>query len=116
MMQLLSRRGLGRMFGMQWAQDDDDDYSRTRRRGPRGKQTFEKVPSDKGRELMASGTFGTPERPEDTIKRKKKLAYRLMRRELALGSPGRQRSENRLALQVCFYMASHLVSPWSNVF
>jgi len=72
---------------------------------------FEKVPSEKGQQLMAEGTFGSNERPENSYetpskdaddpydsfrRRKKKLAYRLMRRELGLGSFGRQRTETKL--------------------
>jgi len=50
---------------------------------------------------MASGTFGNNDRKEDTFKRKKKLASRLLRRELGLGAYGRQKARNGLLKQVC---------------
>jgi len=58
---------------------------------------------------MTSGVFGLHERAdttikgikikESTIKRRKKSAYRLMQRELGLGSYGRQKSQNSLIAQ-----------------
>jgi DDB1- and CUL4-associated factor 11 len=69
-----------------------------RRRG-RGRASFQKVPSDEGRALMEGGLFGTTYRPEDRLRRKKRLAYQIMRRELGLGSAGRLRNENRLMAQ-----------------
>ena len=39
---------------------------RARRRGP---PEFEKVPSEEGTRLMEDGTFGTNERPEDSVRR-----------------------------------------------
>ncbi|OCK83813.1 WD40 repeat-like protein [Lepidopterella palustris CBS 459.81] len=115
-MQLLGHAGLGRIFTtdhpahrrrMLHPEEDDDDSEpdtgyggvAPRRGRGRGRKAFQKVPSDEGRNLMGSGAFGTNDRPEDTIKRKKKLAYRLMRRELGLGSSGRQRNSNRLISQ-----------------
>lgn len=70
---------------------------RTRR--PRGRAAFEKVPSEQGRELMNEGNFGSNPRKEDTIKRKKRLAYDILKRELGLGSDGRQKNANRLLKQ-----------------
>jgi WD repeat-containing protein 23 len=115
-MQLLGNAGLGRIFTAdrpsrrgRLLHDNDDDLDSEpdtgyggvapRRRRGRGRKAFQKVPSDEGRELMGSGTFGTNDRPEDTMKRKKKLAYRLMRRELGLGSLGRQKNSNRVISQ-----------------
>ena len=115
-MQLLGRAGLGRIFTAdhpsrrgRLLHDNDDDLDSEpdtgyggvapRRKRGRGRKAFQKVPSDEGRELMGSGTFGTNDRPEDTMKRKKKLAYRLMRRELGLGSLGRQKNSNRVISQ-----------------
>lgn len=91
-------------------EDEDDEgseYARAtgydpvgpRRRRKRGRAVFEKVPSDTGRELMNTGTFGSENRPTDNITRKKKLAYNVMQRELGLGSDGRQRNANRLMRQ-----------------
>lgn len=45
---------------------------------------------------MESGNFGLNERKRDTYTRKKKLAHRTMMRELGLGSPGMERSNNKL--------------------
>lgn len=112
-MQLLGHAGLRRIFadhtsGRRAALDDDDDSETdntgyggvgTRRRRGRGRKAFEKVPSDEGRKLMASGTFGANERPEDSCLRRKKLAYRLMRRELGLGNVGRQRLSSNIISQ-----------------
>jgi len=58
------------------------------------------VPSSYGRQLMESGVFGSHERQENRIRKKKKLAARIMRRELGLESPGGQRSSTNLARQV----------------
>jgi len=70
-----------------------------RRRRPRGANLFEKVPSEQGQELMQTGTFGSNVRNVDTIQRKKKLASAIMRRELGLGSDGRQKNATRLLKQ-----------------
>jgi DDB1- and CUL4-associated factor 11 len=71
------------------------------RRGKRrGTAAFEKVPSDKGRELIEHGIFGTTYREEDTIQRKKRVAHQIMRRELGLGSTGRQKTANNFIAQV----------------
>ncbi|KAL1634497.1 hypothetical protein SLS56_002190 [Neofusicoccum ribis] len=112
-MQLLGHAGLRRIFadhtsGRRAPLDDDDDSETdntgyggvgTRRRRGRGRKAFEKVPSDEGRKLMASGTFGANDRPEDSYMRKKKLAYRLMRRELGLGCAGRQKLSSNIMSQ-----------------
>lgn len=74
--------------------DDDDPYGRAhrsrRRAHRRSSEIWPKIPSEKGRELMESGTFGLHERDQCRYKRKKKLAARLMRRELGQVSPGRK--------------------------
>lgn len=126
-MQLLGHAGLGRIFASDItprnarrrmravAEDDDDDSEedndpgtgydpvgpgRTlRNRRPRGRAAFEKVPSEQGRELMNTGAFGSSPRSEDSIKRKKRLAYNIMRRSLGLGSEGRQKNAQRLLKQ-----------------
>ncbi|KAF2876907.1 WD40-repeat-containing domain protein [Massariosphaeria phaeospora] len=118
-MQLLGHAGLGRIFAYDTSSrpgrrrrtvvdDDEDEESEVgtgydpvgpRRKRGRGKEAFEKVPSDTGRELMDSGTFGSNFRPQDTLKRKKRLAYNIMRRELGLGGDGRQKNANRLLRQ-----------------
>lgn len=126
-MQLLGTTGLGRIFASDFIATQrrgrrdprmdrgDDDYEneeteesepdtgydgRTlRKRRPRGRAAFDKVPSERGIELMNAGTFGSHSRSEDTIKRKKTLAYDIMRRELGLGSQGRQANATRLLKQ-----------------
>jgi WD repeat-containing protein 23 len=127
-MQLLGHAGLGRIFASDLIprgarrrnlrrveEDDDDDEEedsdpgtgydavgpgRTlRNRRPRGRAAFDKVPSEQGRELMSTGAFGSSPRPQDTIKRKKRLAYDIMRRSLGLGSEGRQKNATRLLRQ-----------------
>ncbi|KNG47495.1 WD40 repeat-like protein [Stemphylium lycopersici] len=125
-MQLLGHAGLGRIFAADFTQrsslrrrrfdDDDDDEeddsdtgtgydpvgftgTSRRRRGPRGRDLLEKVPSEQGKELMQTGTFGSNPRSEDSLKRKKRLAYDIMRRELGAGSDGRQKNATRLLKQ-----------------
>lgn len=127
-MQLLGHAGLGRIFASDFitapgrrrrVEDDEDEEDEEedednddgtgyaigsrgtsgRRRRPRGSAAYEKVPSDQGRELMQTGTFGSNPRQEDTIKRKKRIAYNIMRRELGLGSDGRQKNSTRLLKQ-----------------
>jgi len=90
-------------------EDDDDIYGRwgqrslrARAREPRAE--LEKVPSEKGQRLMTNGVFGNNERSDDRIHRKKKLAHRLMKRELGIGSYGQQRSRNAIMKQVFFYL------------
>lgn len=88
--------------------DDDQDEEHARgygslRAGRRAKLSnqFPAVPSEAGRALMESGTFGTNEREDGQVRfaTRKKLAARIMRRELGLEAPGKQRSTNRLAAQ-----------------
>lgn len=124
-MQLLGHAGLGRIFatdliprsGLRRHRFDDDEQedeedsnagtgydpigtrSSGRRRGPRGRDLFEKVPSEQGQELMQGGNFGTNPRPEDTLQRKKRLAYNIMRRELGIGGDGRQKNSTKLLRQ-----------------
>ena len=73
--------------------------SSRRARRARGEALYEKVPSERGQELMNGGIFGSNTRKEDTVKRKKRLAYNIMRRELGLGSEGRQKNATRLIKQ-----------------
>ena len=113
-MQLLGHAGIARIFAANYGYgqrrhqfDDDDDESEpdtgyggvARKRRGRGRAAFQKVPSEEGKELMNTGIFGSNDRAENTVKRKKKLAYRLMQRELGLGSSGRQRNATRLMRQ-----------------
>ncbi|KAF1841693.1 WD40 repeat-like protein [Cucurbitaria berberidis CBS 394.84] len=125
-MQLLGHAGLGRIFTSDFTprsarrrarveEDEDEEEGESdpstghdptgprrtsgRTQRPRGRVTFEKVPSEQGRALMNAGNFGSNPRKEDTINRKKRLAYDIMRRELGLGSDGRQKNANRLLKQ-----------------
>jgi WD repeat-containing protein 23 len=67
---------------------------------------FPKVPSEKGAELMNSGAFGADpaytvtSNDRNRIGKKKKLALRILDRELATESPARQRLNKRLMAQV----------------
>ncbi|KAF2802908.1 WD40 repeat-like protein [Mytilinidion resinicola] len=99
---LLARGHPSRLRHFSGIEDEDDDSEpdtgyggvNPRARRGRGRKAFQKVPSDEGRALMESGNFGSNTRREDTITRKKKLQYRIMRRELGLGSTGRQSNSN----------------------
>ena len=115
LLQLLSQTGaFPRLFRTQRGAhivsldgDEDDEHDGTygslrsrRRKQRRSSDVFPKVPSETGKELMESGVFGTNEREQGRYERKTKLSARIMRRELALESPGKQRSCNKLASQV----------------
>lgn len=92
--------------------DDDDEYGvqmhygfgfgrrRRRRQGP-PEEVYPKVPSEVGRELMMSGHYGNnPDYVDDLKKRKKRLATKLMWRELGI-EPGRaQRRTTQSIFQV----------------
>lgn len=121
-LQLLGAGGLARIFASdspaiarrrnpQFISDSEDEDENDqvgtgydpvgpRRRRGRGRAAFQKVPSDEGRELLEAGIFGSNSRSENTIiRRKKKLAYKLLHRELGLGSVGRQMNEHKLIKQ-----------------
>ncbi|PSR85749.1 WD40-repeat-containing domain protein [Coniella lustricola] len=71
---------------------------RRRQRTPPDPHRFPKVPSDEGRKLMNSGAFGITDRQDTSTaavtKRKKKLARRLLDRELGIAD----RRVNQLAI------------------
>jgi WD repeat-containing protein 23 len=48
---------------------------------------------------MGDGAFGSNDRKVDTLKRKKRIAYDVMQRELGQGSCGRQKNVNRIMRQ-----------------
>ena len=109
-MQLLGHAGLQRLFanhgasGVQAILADDDDSTfgngRRRRRRRASGPKFPKVPSEQGKKLMDSGTFGSNEYYRDLLrKRKPRLATRLMERELGIDDPRLKRT-NRLMSQV----------------
>jgi WD repeat-containing protein 23 len=123
---LLATSELGRLF--RFAEEDDDfeqdgdgengmTWRRRRRRPAPDPGRFPTVPSDEGTELMSSGTFGSNE--EDTIYKsergsigkKKKLARRILDRELATESHAKQRLNQKLMAQVQTEL-SNLVRIW----
>lgn len=116
-LQLLGQAGLRGLFANHGSggratirravpEDDDEEENghfgygswgrRVRRGEPREEFKFPPVPNPEGRRLMESGNFGLNERRRDTFARKKKFAHRTMMRELGLGSPGFERSNNKL--------------------
>lgn len=94
--------------------DDDEDednngrFMRTRRRARPDPDRFPKVPSDEGRALMNSGTFGsndteiTDRRSRKYLDKKKRLAKRILDRELAREGHARQRENQRLMAQASY--------------
>lgn len=95
-MQLLGHAGLRRIFahhGESRAADEDEDddgetYGTGRRqtkRSKRAKYPYPAVPSGEGTRLMRSGTFGCTDCYQDALRRRnKKLARRLLSRELGV--------------------------------
>jgi len=91
---------------MRTADDGDDDYGLRRRRGRvrPDPNRFPKVPSEKGIELMNSGNFGISEiRTLNTITQKKKLARRILDRELGLDTGPRRKANQLLMAQVATF-------------
>ncbi|GAB7359597.1 hypothetical protein MBLNU230_g6781t1 [Neophaeotheca triangularis] len=96
--------------------EDDEDYypgygaaRRRRRQRPVQGDRYPPIPSEEGRKLMESGTFGANDRcdhsacgvpyGEATQRRRRHLSRRLLDREIGLGSRGRQRALNGLLSQ-----------------
>jgi DDB1- and CUL4-associated factor 11 len=105
---LLASSELGRLF-LRAADDDDDDYGPRRRRGRNrpDPNRFPKVPSDKGVELMNSGNFGASEvKALSTITQRKKLARRILDRELGTDSGARRKANQLLMAQVLIFYPS----------
>ncbi|KAK4453514.1 WD40-repeat-containing domain protein [Podospora aff. communis PSN243] len=78
---------------------DDNEFigwSSRRRRNPADPNRFPKVPSDEGRKLMESGVFGAfdPREPD-----RKRLARRILDRELGLGDVAKRRTNKQLMAQ-----------------
>ncbi|TGJ79946.1 hypothetical protein E0Z10_g8815 [Xylaria hypoxylon] len=87
LLNLLRGRNLGILLNGDEDDGDDDNWDqRLRRRRPLDPNRFPKVPSQKGRELMNSGTFGAND-VSSSLKRRKQLARRILDRELATFSP-----------------------------
>lgn len=120
-MRLLQHTAIGRMFQLAASDDDDDDddedyeggddrinhmWRRRRRRARPDPNRFPKVPSDEGTELMNSGIFGSNEvhathaSSSNGIQRRKKLARRILDRELAVDGEASLRLNLRLMRQV----------------
>ncbi|KAI0975828.1 WD40-repeat-containing domain protein [Xylaria arbuscula] len=87
---LLRGRNLGILLNND--EDEDDDFDnwtqRLRRRRPLDPNRFPKVPSEKGTELMNSGTFGAND-ISSPLRKKKQLARRILDRELGIDRPYR---------------------------
>lgn len=101
---LLANTDIARLFRL--AADDDDAlsaiWSRRQRREPPDPNRFLKVPSDVGEELMASGDFGSNDTSgtDGQITRRKRLARRILDRELASGNFASQKINQRMMAQV----------------
>jgi WD repeat-containing protein 23 len=115
-LRLLQHSELGRIFQLAANEedlddeDDDTDFNprwRRRRRPKPDPNRFPKVPSDEGTELMNSGIFGSNEAQtvsssdRSGIGKKKRLALRVMDRELATESYAKRKVNQRLMAQVC---------------
>ncbi|TRX88411.1 hypothetical protein FHL15_010724 [Xylaria flabelliformis] len=95
----------GRNLGILLNNDDDDDddgnwgATRLRRRRILDPNRFPKVPSEKGRELMNSGTFGAVD-ISSPMRKKKQLARRILERELGTGDRSYRRMNQGMIAQV----------------
>ncbi|KAI8627826.1 WD40-repeat-containing domain protein [Xylariaceae sp. FL1651] len=95
----------GRNLGVLLNEDDEDDDEmhlnwgqRLRRRRTLDPNRFPKVPSEKGRELMNSGTFGAND-ISSPIRKKKQLARRIIDRELGIGDRSYRRTNQGVMAQ-----------------
>jgi DDB1- and CUL4-associated factor 11 len=80
--------------------EDADNWSyRIRRRPAPDPNRFPKVPSDKGRELMSSGTFGASDL-SSRVNKTNRLARRILDRELGLGDRSYRRMNQGVMAQV----------------
>lgn len=103
-LRLLASSELGRLF-MRTADEDDDDephfFRRRNRRARPDPNRFPKVPSDRGTQLMNFGNFGASEvRSFKNITQKKKLARRILDRELGIDIGARKILNQQLMAQV----------------
>lgn len=96
-------------------EDDDEDehigYGRSHRKSRPAfvGDRYPKVPSEEGQKLMASGSFGTNDRcdhgacgrpfEQSTQNKRRRLARRMLDRELGAGNRGRARALNSIASQ-----------------
>ena len=72
-------------------------FTRRRRREPKDPNRFPKVPSDEGSRLMRTGLFGASDYDRRTRKR---LARRMLERELSIGDFDQRKRNNDLLTQV----------------
>ena len=105
-LRLLQNSEIGRIFRFAPDDDEEEDDRWLRRRHRPDPNRFPKVPSDAGTELMNSGLFGTnptqavTSRDKVSLGKKKKLAWRIMERELAVGNSATEKLNNRRLAQV----------------
>jgi hypothetical protein len=81
---------------------DDEEFLHwpyRRRRTPKDPNRFPKIPSEQGMKLMRSGVFGAN---DYNFRAKKRLATRMLERELALGNREDRARNNALINQVCY--------------
>lgn len=113
---LLQHTAIGRLFQFSAEDDDDDDDDedrldrawrpRRRRRTRPDPDRFPKVPSDVGIDLMNSGTFGVNDvlsnnaSLDDGLRKRKRLARRILDRELAVDSEYGQKVNRKIMAQV----------------
>ncbi|KAI1123925.1 WD40-repeat-containing domain protein [Nemania abortiva] len=92
-------QGITSLLGDEDADDDIGHWGQRLRRRPRSnKDRFPKVPSDKGRELMNSGTFGATD-ISSPLGKKKQLARRILDRELGIGDRSYRRTNQGVIAQ-----------------
>ncbi|KAI1819958.1 WD40-repeat-containing domain protein [Xylaria intraflava] len=81
--------------------DDNDNWGhshRLRRQRTADPNRFPKVPSDQGRDLMNSGTFGTSD-VSSPLRKRKQLARRMLDRELGIGGRSYRRMNQGMMAQ-----------------
>ena len=99
-LQYLRRSNLGHLLFDDVDEDDEEfAWGMRHRRRHYDPNRFPKVPSEKGIELMNSGTFGASE-IQSTIRSKKRLARRILDRELGLGDRANRRVNQGMMAQV----------------
>lgn len=103
-LRLLASSELGRLFVRPTDDDGDDEPRFFRRRNRRARpdpNRFPKVPSEAGVQLMNFGNFGANEiRSLKNITQKKKLARRILDRELGVDTGAKKSLNQRLMAQV----------------
>jgi WD repeat-containing protein 23 len=111
---LLSRPGVLRQLGLEGlfrnVEEEEDEeeasarqnarYLRARRRMQENPHPpIDLEPQPNGTAIMESGGFGIIDREKSVMSNRKRVASRIMQRELGLGSPGKERTHNRLVSQ-----------------